>query len=212
MGEGAREGRALILLHMGRYFSIQFPVGAPEPPLDTQTNGEDRKPEPMRRREGWMSRFAIGITYSNANGAAFSLIEQAGYALDKMGNPVTMADPDKAARFPNMPLVTKFFINSEMTWTKEECVLIARDIALLVEELRAEVDEEVLDDEEEERSWIDEYNDIPVWVDTPEEDAETRARHAARVDTKMYKRHGYELMFLSIFQEAVFRGGEVETN
>lgn len=166
----------------------------------------------MSSRPGMMDRFAVGIGYTSANIIAFDIIKRAGYELLKRGDPITVVDPDEAARFPHLPLVAKFFTTSEMTWTNAECTLIATELALLLDEVRAQVEDDVQEEEAEEAAWGDEETMTLNWVDTFEDDAAKRAEHADRVDRKLNDLVSGELMLLDIFKEAVFRGGEVETN
>lgn len=177
---------------MGRYFSVIFPVGAPEPPKNTLINA-DTDAKPVKSKPGIMDRFAMGITYSTASGLVDVVIVRAGYKWDEERKEYVSADSEKCARYPNIRLLAKFYTQSEMTWTKEECVQIATDMERFFDDMLA-----LYSDSEEEEEKEKEEED-------PEPD--TRRRYAP-----LYEDFPYGPQILAIFKEAVFRGGEVETN
>ncbi len=168
---------------MGRYFRVTFRVGAPEPPLDfvmTQPSilGVVHSP-------GKMMRCAWGGAYASVTSLANQLLYYSGHST---------GDTIRAARYPGILLFAKFFVTEIMTWTKEECVLIARDMECLIEEARAEF-----------RAGARRIRG------DDDDDGGTRTA-SRRAEGYLQHRFPWGTTVLTVFQEAVWREGEVETD
>lgn len=179
---------------MGRYWIVVFNKGSPEPPRDQLLNADDL---PTVRKDGLMSRFVIGFMYSSASGTTRDMLTAGGYTIEQDGK-VTIFDAARALLFPALPLLARFFVTSETSWSHDECVKIARDLGPLFADV---LEEERMPPLQLDVQWVPEAWEVDMEAVAAESDSAILER-----------RFGWGEQILRVFEEAVTRLGTVETN